>query len=245
VQGIALAILNKNHEEEKTVKKFLVCFILVALCAEAALVASLYITLTQASRGARIAEYKNPQKALFVIDIQEDTTGTTALPVAPYKGKVEYIARLNKIIEAASRKNILIVYIKQEFDGLWGKTLSWAVFCGSDIKGNPGTEIDKRIVILSKYTFSKPWGDSFTNPELDKFMTGLRVNELYLTGLDPEFCIYATARGALNRGYRVNIVTDALLSWRDSICIWTKNTNEGIFKKYRHDGIKLISSKEL
>jgi nicotinamidase/pyrazinamidase len=227
------------------VKKFLVCFVLVALCAEAALVASLYITLTQASSGARIAEYKNPHKALLVIDIQEDTTGTTALPVAPYKGKAEYIARLNKIIEAASRKNILIVYIKQEFEGLWGKTLSWAVFCGSDIKGNPGTEIDKRIVILSKYTFSKPWGDSFTNPELDKFLTGLRVNELYLTGLDPEFCVYATARGALNRGYRVNIVTDALLSWRDGICIWKKNNNEGIFKKYREKGIKLISSKEL
>jgi nicotinamidase-related amidase len=226
-------------------KNILIGFILVALCTEAAFVASVYIMLTQATQGARIVEYKNPQKALLVIDIQEDTTGTMALPLSPYKDKAEYIARLNKVIEDASRKNILIVYVKQEFDGLWGKTLSRAVLCGSDIKGQPGTKVDKRIAMLSNYKFSKPQGDSFTNPKLNEFLTGQRVNELYIAGLDPEFCIYATARGALNRGYKVNVITDAILSWRDTICIWPKNSNEGIFKKYRQDGIKVISGKEL
>ena len=226
-------------------KKFLICFILAALCAEAVFVAFVYIMLTQATQGARIAEYKNPQKALLVIDIQEDTTGTMALPLSPYKDKAEYIARLNKVIEDASRKNILIVYVKQEFDGLWGKTLSRAVLCGSDIKGQPGTKVDKRIAMLSNYKFSKPQGDSFANPKLNEFLTGQRVNELYIAGLDPEFCIYATARGALNRGYKVNVITDAILSWRDTICIWPKNKNEGIFKKYRQDGIKVISGREL
>jgi nicotinamidase-related amidase len=226
-------------------KNILIGFILVALCTEAAFVASVYIMLTQATQGARIVEYKNPQKALLVIDIQEDTTGTMALPLSPYKDKAEYIARLNKVIEDASRKNILIVYVKQEFDGLWGKTLSRAVLCGSDIKGQPGTKVDKRIAMLSNYKFSKPQGDSFTNPKLNEFLTGQRVNELYIAGLDPEFCIYATARGALNRGYKVNVITDAILSWRDTICIWPKNKNEGIFKKYRQDGIKVISGREL
>ena len=226
-------------------KKFLIGFMLVALCAAAVFVASMYIMMTQATQGARIAEYQNPQKALLVIDVQEDTTGTTAPPLSPYKGKAEYIARLNNAIEAANSKNILIVYVKQEFDGLWGKTLSWAVFCGSNIKGNPGTKVDKRIAMLSNYKFSKPQGDSFANPKLNEFLTGQRVNELYLVGLDPEFCIYATARGALNRGYKVNVITDAILSWRDTICIWTKNDNKMIFDKYRKEGIKLISGKEL
>jgi len=226
-------------------KKFLIGFMLVALCAVVVFVASMYIMLTQATQGARIAEYQNPQKALLVIDVQEDTTGTTAPPLSPYKGKAEYIARLNKAIEAANSKNILIVYVKQEFDGLWGKTLSWAVFCGSNIKGNPGTKVDKRIAMLSNYKFSKPQGDSFANPMLNEFLIGQRVNELYLAGLDPEFCIYATARGALNRGYKVNVITDAILSWRDATCIWPKNINERIFKKYRQNGIKVISGKEL
>jgi Amidases related to nicotinamidase len=88
-------------------------------------------------------------------------------------------------------------------------------------------------------------GDSFYNPKLDEFLTEQRVNELYLAGLDPEFCVYSTARGALNRGYKVNVITDAILSWRDSIRVWTKKNNERIFEKYRKDGKKLISGKEL
>ena len=226
-------------------KKILISFILVLLCVEVVLVALMYIIMTKATQGVRIAEYKNPQKALLVIDVQEDATGTTALPVSPYKGQAEYIARLNKVIDAANHRKIVIVYIKQGFEGLWGKTLSWTVFCGADIKGNPGTKVDKRIAMLSNYKFSKPQGDSFANPKLNEFLTEQRVNELYLTGLDPEFCIYATARGALNRGYKVNVITDAILSWRDTICIWPKNKNEGIFKKYRQDGIKVISGREL
>ena len=226
-------------------KKILISFILVLLCVEVVLVALMYIIMTKATQGVRIAEYKNPQKALLVIDVQEDATGTTALPVSPYKGQAEYIARLNKVIDAANHRKIVIVYIKQGFEGLWGKTLSWAVLGGSNIKGTAGIKVDKRVAMLSNYKFSKPWGDSFYNPKLDEFLTEQRVNELYLAGLDPEFCVYSTARGALNRGYKVNVITDAILSWRDSICVWTKNNNEGTFEKYRKDGIKLISSKKI
>ncbi|MBN1364005.1 MAG: cysteine hydrolase [Syntrophaceae bacterium] len=225
-------------------KKLLIGFILILLCIEVVLVISTFIMMMKATRGTQIAEYKNPQKALLVIDIQEDSTGTTALPFF-YKGNSEFIARVNNVIENANKKNILILYIKQEFDGLWGKTLSWAVFGGSDIKGSPGAEVDRRVTMLSNHQFSKPWGDSFHNPKLDEFLTAHQVNELYLAGLDPEVCVYATARGALNRRYKVSVVTDAILSWRDGICVWTKNTNESIFEKYRRDGIKLISSKEI
>jgi len=72
-----------------------------------------------------------------VIDVQEDTTGITAPPLSPYKGNAEYITRLNKVIEYMNSKNILIVYVKQEFDGLWGKTLSWTVLVDRILKGTP------------------------------------------------------------------------------------------------------------
>jgi hypothetical protein len=138
-----------NHQQERTMKIFLISFILVLLCVEVVLVASMYIIMTRVTQGARIAEYKNPQKALLVIDVQEDATGTTALSVSPYKGQAEYIARLNKVIDDANNKKILIVYIKQGFKGLWGKTLSWAVLGGSNIKGTPGIKVDKRVAMLS------------------------------------------------------------------------------------------------
>lgn len=53
------------------------------------------------------------KKALLVIDIQEDYTGLTAKPPFPYKDSERLIATVNKIIETAARKNLIIVYIQQ------------------------------------------------------------------------------------------------------------------------------------
>jgi len=56
----------------------------------------------------------------------------------------------DKIIEAASKKNIIIAYIRQKLDGLWGRMLSNLFAGGTAIKGNPETEIDKRISISAR-----------------------------------------------------------------------------------------------
>ena len=80
--------------------------------------------------------------------------------------------KVNTISEAASRKNIPIVYIRQELDGLWGKMISNVFAGGVAIKGNPGTEIDKRVSILSSHIFPKPKSDAFSNPKLERFLIG-------------------------------------------------------------------------
>lgn len=181
-------------------------------------------------------EFEHSQKALFVIDIQEDYTGDTAKPPFPYKDSDKLITIVNKLIEVASEKNIIIVYIKQEFEHL-GKLFS-KVFCGGTaIKGNLGTEIDKRINMKSNYIFSKAAPDAFSNTKIKKILDEYRVRELYLVGLDAEFCVYSTAKGALRHGYKVSIIKDAIAlrngkKWND------------ILKKYEHDGIHLILNEE-
>jgi nicotinamidase-related amidase len=35
------------------------------------------------------------------------------------------------------------------------------------------------------------------------------VDEVYLVGIDAQYSVYSTAKGALNRGYKVNLITDA------------------------------------
>lgn len=177
------------------------------------------------------------QKALLVIDIQEDYTGTTAKPPFPYKESDRLIATVNKVIEEAAKRNIITAYIRQEFSGLFGKTVS-RVFCGGTaIKGNPGTEIDKRVTIVSKHSFSKPFPDAFSNHKLEALLSEHQVNELYLVGLDAEFCVHSTARGALKRGYKVNIITDG-------VALRAEKKWDDLIRKYRQDGINLMSSCE-
>jgi len=194
------------------------------------------ILTTQPTHGNKIAQYEFPQQALLVIDIQEDYTGTTAQPPFPYQESEKLITTVNTIIEAAS-DNILIVYIRQEFDGVWGRMLSKVFARGTGMRGNPGTEIDKRIAIRYNNILSKPKGDAFSNPKLDELLIEHQVNEVYLVGLDAEFCIHHTAKGALNRGYTVNII-------KDGIALRAKKKWKKLLGKYQQEGIRLMLSQE-
>ncbi len=213
-----------------------ISFVIVGLilCMISGLIGGIVVTI-QPTHGNKIEQYDSPQQALFVIDIQEDYTGTTAQPPFPYKDSQKLITTVNTIIEKASKKNLIIVYIRQEFDGLWGRMFSKVFAGGTALKGQPGTEIDQRISILSNHVFSKPKGDAFSNPHLDTFLIDHQVNELYLVGLDAEFCVHATAQGALNRGYTVNIITDGIVLQAD-------NKWDDLMKTYQQDGINLISN---
>lgn len=187
--------------------------------------------------GKKIEKYPEPRKALMVIDIQEDFTGTTAGPSSPYKNDMNAISSVNDLIRKASEKNIQVVYVRQEFEGLFIRTIIKLFMNGVALKGSPGSAIDKRIEVVSGNIFSKSKGDAFSNPELDAFMIKNRINELYITGLDAEYCVYTTAKGALNRGYKVNIITDAIF-------LGAKNNWDSVINKYRKDGINLITAKD-
>ena len=201
------------------------------------LLISQLVIMSMPTKGEIIAPYENPQKALLVIDIQEDFTGTTARPPFPYKDSAKLIAMVNTIIDTAFVRNINIVYIRQELDSFMGKLLSRMFIGGAAIKGDPGTEIDKRVSILTDNLFPKPKSDAFSNPELEEYLIKNQVNELYLVGLDAAGCVHMTARGALNRGYKVNIITNAVV-------LQDEEEWEDLLKEYREEGIILLSAED-
>jgi nicotinamidase/pyrazinamidase len=212
----------------------LVAIGILILCI-AGLLAAVMIYMLNPTRGRKIEKYENPQQALLVIDIQEDYTGTAAKRPFPYKNSENLIASVNALIDDAARKKVLIVYIRQEFEGFAGKLSSKFFGRGTAVKGSPGAQIDKRISIRSSYIFPKPVPSAFANPHLDEFLIAHRVNELFLVGLDAAACVHFTAKGALNRGYAVNIVTDA-------IALQAEHKWEKLLRQYQAEGIVLISS---
>ncbi|AOY74498.1 cysteine hydrolase family protein [Clostridium formicaceticum] len=183
------------------------------------------------TKGEIIKKYENPRKALLVIDVQEGITGRMALK--PYKDTEEKIKMINKVIQHASDTGVEVVYIRHAFkDSFIYRMLTR----GRLIEGHPGVEIDSRIKVISENNFTKNISDAFSNVDLDKFLITNQVNELYLVGLDAVYCVYYTAIGALNRGYKVNVIEEAIL---------THKTQEEVAKLYQKSGIKLSSSKTL
>jgi nicotinamidase-related amidase len=61
------------------------------------------------------------------------------------------------------------------------------------------------------------------------------VDELFLVDLDAEFCVFHTAQGVLNRGYKTNIITDC-------IELRAEEKWDSLMGKYRQKGIALTTS---
>src|SRR5690606_3903799 len=57
--------------------------------------------------------------------------------------------------------------------------------------------------ILDKHVYS-PW----TEGQLDALLRGSRIDSLVITGGETDVCVLATVLGAIDRGFRIVIVTD-------------------------------------
>ena len=116
-------------------KKIIIIGIIgTVLCASGIMIHEL-IKLGTPTEGKMIQKYANPKKALLVIDIQEDYTGSTAKSPFPYKNSVRFIGKVNSIIEKAKNKNVIIIYISQEFESVQGRILSKIFPGGTSLKG--------------------------------------------------------------------------------------------------------------
>ncbi|MBW9154320.1 isochorismatase family cysteine hydrolase [Clostridium estertheticum] len=145
-------------------------------------------------------------KALLVVDIQEDNTGRTARKPLPYKNSFELINNVNVVINDCKEKDTVVIYIKHEIkNNLFNRILA-----GRLIKSTDGSEIDSRVNIISNYIYSKNKGDAFSNLKLGDFLEQRSINEVFIVGLDASACVLKTSIGAKNRGYRVVVLKDAI-----------------------------------
>jgi nicotinamidase-related amidase len=62
-------------------------------------------------------------------------------------------------------------------------------------------------------TFSKSVGDAFSEPALGEWVADQGAGEVILLGAQTDFCVAATVKGALERGLKVTVVSDAHGTW--------------------------------
>lgn len=189
--------------------------------------------MVSSTNGTKIQSYSDPQKALMIIDLQEDLTGTTATSPFPYKNSAKLISTVNVIIQTAEKRGMPIIFVNQEFRGILGTLWSKLFVGGRLLKGRSGTATDKRLRSLSFKRFTKPKGDAFSNPDLEKYLIKNKVKDLYVVGVDAEYCVYLTAKGAISRGYDVYAIVDG-------IGLMNADKWEKIREKYRKTGITLM-----
>ena len=184
------------------------------------------------STGEPIPEYDNLKSALLVIDLQESSTGRMTETEVYSPESNQYIEKINRIIQHSANQNITVIYICAVTDN-WLLNLLNARMK----KGTIGTRLDSRLIKNSDYLLEKSKWDSFSNPDLDAILKREQISRLYIVGLDVNYCIKNTILAALNRGYEVYAIDDALRSGNQAL-------REQALQEFKKRGAKVITSSE-
>ncbi|WP_010249792.1 cysteine hydrolase family protein [Acetivibrio cellulolyticus] len=137
------------------------------------------------------------KKVLFVMDLQEDTTGTTASKGPfPIREHQQLIDAVNERIEAYKAAGDEIAYIAIALPNKW----FFRKVVGIAIKGTPGCSIDRRIKIVGNHYFEKMKPSAFANKNLVRWIKDNEVTHVEITGIDAAQCCAATAEEAVKLG---------------------------------------------
>jgi nicotinamidase-related amidase len=180
------------------------------------------------SEGKPIPDYGVQRPALLVVDIQEATTGELSIYPSFRENSEILLQNINQVIDTFQTRNLPVVYVRSEITNPLINLINSAY-----AKGSPGAKFDKRLKIVSELEVVKKVKDSFRDTPLDSMLVAGKISELYIVGLDAAECVNATAEAAQNRGYRVTIVEEAVISK-------SKAETDSMLKVFKGRGARLI-----
>jgi len=153
---------------------------------------------------------------LLVLDIPEVFNVSSKRYSPPPEACDRLIATINRLSQVASKSGIMVLYAHQERASIVATPLSRFPMKKSNGKRAMRVRSDKRLKMLSKYTFVKRGEDAFSNGELDDFLRKKGVAHLFLAGVDSAMSIKETAHSALDLGYRVTFIQDGIFTAYES-----------------------------
>jgi len=217
------------------IKKIIIRFAILLLLFVVVVIVNLVFFVkksSQISEGEKIERYETQKSALIVLDIQEGTTGAQSLDECYTSVSNDLIKTSNQIIESANNKEIPVIYIKSEVSNKLVNIINNSMAVGSK-----GAQLDNRLLVISDLIIPKEKQDAFSNPKLDEYLIANKINKLYIIGLDAAHCVNSTITAAQNRGYRVTVIRDALVSESDSLKIQ-------MIEEFKNRNIVVISSSD-
>jgi nicotinamidase/pyrazinamidase len=154
------------------------------------------------------------KRALIVVDLQNDFCPGGALAVA--QGD-EVVAPLNKLIEEFLERGEPVFKsrdwhpeITRHFAAYGG---TWPVHCVQNTKGaefHPDLIDDMHIRVISKGLGDEDSYSAFDGTDLALQLQRLGVEEVWVGGLATDYCVKNTVLDALNEGFRVRALKDAM-----------------------------------
>ncbi|SEF86879.1 Nicotinamidase-related amidase [Nonomuraea solani] len=138
--------------------------------------------------------------ALLVVDVQKEYSGSGALPVEKFD---QSLANIRRLLEAARSSDVATVVHIRHISRVPGDQ--------SFDAGSPGIDfVDSARPEPGELVLTKHYIGSFSNPDLDRFLRGQSVDRIVICGYTSFICCDTTAREAVQLGYKVHFVEDAI-----------------------------------
>lgn len=133
-------------------------------------------------------------KALVIIDIQNDIT----------KNYKDIINNINKAVEWAQSKKMMIVYIKHNNITAGTRTFK------PDTKGE---QLVPELSVVSDHIFVKTKANALTSVDFTHFIADNELDEFYVCGADATACVKSTCYNMVKAGYMVHVLSDCVTSY--------------------------------
>jgi len=160
-----------------------------------------------------------PNKALVVIDLQNDIT----------KNYKEIIGNVNTSIDWATRNNLHVVYIRHENLSAGTRTFK------PDTKG---AELVPDMNLVSEHIFTKTKGNALTSEAFADFINANEISEFYIAGADAVACVKSTCFNMRKADYSVHVLADCITSY-------DKRKLPEMLAYYKSKGCKIVTLTDL
>jgi nicotinamidase/pyrazinamidase len=156
----------------------------------------------------------NTKQALIVVDVQNDFCPGGTLAVSHGD---EVVAPLNKLIDEFLERGDP-VYLSRDWHPRKTKHFApyggiWPEHCVQNTKGaefHSALRHDSRIKVVSKGLGDTDCYSAFDETDLESQLHKSGVEEVVVGGLATDYCVKSTVLGAIDRGFKVKAVKDAM-----------------------------------
>ena len=160
-----------------------------------------------------------PNKALVVIDLQNDIT----------KNYKEIIGNVNTSIDWATRNNLHVVYIRHENLSAGTRTFK---------PGTKGAELVPDMNLVSEHIFTKTKGNALISEAFADFINANEISEFYIAGADAVACVKSTCFNMRKADYSVHVLADCITSY-------DKRKLPEMLAYYKSKGCKIVTLTDL
>lgn len=168
--------------------------------------------ISRPTTGPAIDSHERPNRALLLIDLQSDFSRRTGKGAYGETARAAAVARANALAAEARRLGEPVIVLRQIWQGWPARLAARLALGGAGNPGRKGLALDPDLQPGEVIDIVKHVGDGFSAPDLSAHLERLKVGSLRLAGLDACHCVQLTARGAAARGYKVEILDEAVLA---------------------------------